>query len=58
MSGVVSRSGWSRSSPAVQPLRHSPPRLVGNHSGVTSAALPAVGVTLIAHCSAQYGQCV
>ena len=26
--------------------------------GDPGAALPAVGVTLIAHCSAQYGQCV
>ena len=35
-SGVVSRSGWSSSSAAVQPFWHRPPRLVGNCRGRTS----------------------
>ena len=40
-SGVVSRSGWSSSSAAVQPFWHSPPRLVGK-SRRCDASPPAV----------------
>ena len=37
-SGVSSRSGWSSRSAAVQPLAHSPPRLVGKFSCGCSVA--------------------
>jgi hypothetical protein len=56
-SGVSSRSEWSSSSAAVQPLAHSPPLLTGNSVG-SSRTRGIPGVSAMPHCSAQYGQCV
>ncbi len=58
-SGVVSRSGDCSGSAAVQPLRHSPPRLVGKSRACTTSrpGSDGSGPRRMAHCSAQYGQC-
>ena len=56
-SGCSSRSGWSSRSAAVQPLAHSPPRLVGNSVGASDTRR-SPGTSEMPHCSAQYGQCV
>src|SRR5450830_1113089 len=67
-SGVVRRSGVRRRLALVHPFWHRPPRFVGNWrpetvtglppTGAAAASAASVGVSCIAHCSAQYGQCV
>ena len=57
-SGVSSRCGWSSRSAAVQPLEHSPPRLVGKSCCGCSVAGRSPATIEIPHCSEQYGQCV
>ena len=57
-SGVSSRSGWSSRSAAVQPLEHSPPRLVGKSACGCSVAGRSPATMQIPHCSEQYGQWV
>ena len=66
------RSGDVSSSAEVQPFLHRPPRLVGNSRPVTVTTAVAcetdaaasvstgvsTGVSVIAHCRAQYGQWV
>ena len=57
-SGVSSRSVWSSRSAAVQPLEHSPPRLVGKSSCGCSVAGRSPATIKIPHCREQYGQWV
>src|SRR5664279_5765796 len=57
-SGLSKRSGWSRRLAAVQPLEHSPPRLVGKSSCGTSVAGRSPAIMLMPHCREQYGQWV
>src|SRR5512142_1253938 len=57
ISGVSSREPPASRSAEVHPFWHRPPRLVGKSLGPTRTR-PSSRVSVMPHCSEQYGQCV